>query len=281
MSKKTIALSFDLEYWYCGTFLKKYLPGNVKAVPEIYPKVIDKILLTLKKNKAQATFFVLTSIVKENPDLIKKIAAGGHEIASHGANHELVSTMTPEDFKKDILEAKQLIERLTGQNIAGFRAPNFSITPADPWALRVLSAAGYRYDSSYFPYQIKKFGFIEKRPFVVFSGKEYKIIECPIGTSSLGGLNLPVAGGFYFRLLPYAVFSWLLDKTCQKFTPILYFHCMDLHDKKPQIKIPWLISLIKYWSIKKSFNKFEKLVNDYTCLSINSLLNILNEDIAD
>jgi polysaccharide deacetylase family protein (PEP-CTERM system associated) len=281
MSKKTIALSFDLEYWYCGTFLKKYLPSNVKSIPEIYPEVLDKILLLLKRYNAQATFFVLTSIVEKNPDLIKKIADLGHEIASHGNNHELISAMNPDDFKKDLIEAKQLIKKITGQNDIGFRAPNFSITPSSAWALKTLSDAEYKYDSSYHPYQIKKTGFIEKRPLIAYSNGKSRIIECPIATLNIAGLNIPVSGGFYFRLLSYTLFSWLLDKACQKNMPILYFHCMDLHSSKPNIKIPWAIRLIKYWGIKKSMKKFEKLIADYQCISINKLINASHEDIAD
>ena len=265
-----IVLSFDLEYWYCGIYLTKYLPPDKSKLVKIYPEATKRILNLLNQYQAKATFFVLGQLAQEDPLLIREISRQGHEIALHSLNHELVSALKPEEFTDKIKEAKKILTDITGQQPIGFRAPNFSILEKETWPFTVLAENNFKYDSSVFPFVTDKWGETKIGPYRPLESSDLK--EYPIATYKLLGFNFPLGGGIYFRLIPYPLFTFLLKRLIGRgIIPVLYFHPADLTDFIPDLKIPWLLKTIKYWGVKKSFKKFERLLKDFIAVSIKQI----------
>lgn len=181
-------LSVDLEAW----------PGTTSVEETEY------LLELLYRKRSRATFFVLGSVACRQPALVRRIAAEGHEIGSHGWDHEPLHRKTPERLREDLARAVETLSGLTGRPVAGFRAPHFSITGSTWWALDALAEAGFTYDSSIFPIAGRRYGIPEfpRWPVRITRG-DRSIVEVPLSTVRALGTNLPVAGGGYFRLLPY------------------------------------------------------------------------------
>ena len=163
-----------------------------------------KVLDLLARYQTRATFFVLGWVAERHPGLIKQIAECGHEIASHGYGHELVTAQTPELFRADVRKAKQILEDLTGSPVQGYRAPGFTITRETLWALPILAEEGHTYDSSVVPIRHDHCGVPGSDPWHhLKQTSSGPIWELPPSTVNLGGVRLPIAGGSYFRLLPF------------------------------------------------------------------------------
>jgi len=262
-----IALTFDLEYWYCGRVLKKYMPKDLSQVKQIYPQATKKILNLLINHQARATFFILSAIGQKNPQLIKEIHQQGHEIASHGFNHDFVSEMNQNVFESEIIKSKQIIKEITGYDPTGFRAPNFLIKNDQAWVFEILKKHNFKYDSSDCGFLKKIWGKINTNPYDKFGLKEY-----PIAVYKFLGFNIPLAGGFYFRIIPYPIFKFLLKRLNKKGQiPFLYFHTIDLIHFKIEYPLPWLRKTFKYWGVKKAYKNFQKLLDDFTTITMNQI----------
>ena len=169
----------------------------------------DRLLDLFARQGVRATFFVLGWVAERFPALVRDIAARGHEIASHGYHHQLLYTLTPEQFRDDVRSAKAALESASGGSVVGYRAPSFSIITSSLWALDVLMEEGYIYDASIFPVHHDRYGIPDaKRHVHRLERAAGPIIEVPASTVRVGGVNLPIAGGGYFRLLPYAWTRW-------------------------------------------------------------------------
>jgi len=192
----------------------------------------------------KATFFVLGWIAERFSGLVREIQKEGHEIASHGCNHQIVSSMSPEQFREDVRSSKALLEDLTGEAVIGYRASNFSINRQELWALEILAEEGYRYDSSIYPIYHDTYGMPDapRFPFtIVFNGngdspppsalhpKSYTtshartLIEFPLSTVRMFTVNIPVSGGGFFRLFPYGMVKRGLRKIIRKEKVLLFF----------------------------------------------------------
>ena len=168
---------------------------------------VDRLLELLDRRLTHATFFVLGWIAERHPRLVRRIHAAGHEIASHGYNHRLIYHQSPDEFRQDVVASKQRLEDIIGEPVVGYRAPTYSITRRTLWALDILAEAGYRYDSSIFPVYHDRYGVAgaPRFPYRLQAPSGATLVELPPTTLSLGLFNLPVAGGGYFRLYPFAV----------------------------------------------------------------------------
>ena len=262
-----VVITIDLEYWYCGKFLDRYLPQDKSRLPALHRSTTIKILDLLAAKGATATFFVLAELAQNDRELIQKIKAAGHGIAVHGLKHELVSAERKDYFADQIKEAKKIIQEITGVPPRGFRAPNFSIGPKDHWALEILEENGFLYDSSFFTPP----SFSLKKPIDhhFYPLNDKKFIEYPISYFRFCGFNIPISGGFYFRVIPYSIFSFLLRiKNKSSAAPILYFHPIDVESSIPDLKLPLFVKLIKFWGIKSGLKKFEKIINDFQVVSL-------------
>jgi polysaccharide deacetylase family protein (PEP-CTERM system associated) len=246
-------------------------------------KSVYKIIDLFERFETRATFFVLGCIASEHPDLIKKIHARGHEIASHGYAHKLIYNNSPEQFRKDISRSKEVLENIVGEGVIGYRAPSYSITQQSYWALDILIEEGYRYDSSIFPIHHDRYG-IPGSPRFVYNipRKSGSILEFPISTARFLGVNLPVAGGGYLRVLPYWFTRWGIRQINAKEgkPAVVYFHPWEIDVDQPRQPVGLFTRIRHYHRIDRMKNKIEGLLKEFSFAPIQEVLGIVKSDNA-
>jgi len=197
----------------------------------------DRLLDLLAQTSTLATFFVLGWVADRHPHLIRRIASAGHELASHGYAHRLVYNMTPAEFRDDLRRAKDAIASASGVDVRGYRAPSFSITRASLWALDVLIEEGYTFDSSVFPVRRDRYGLPgAPRHSHEITRPSGRIVEVPPSTVRVGGLTVPVAGGGYFRLYPYALTRRAINdlNVNERRPAVAYVHPWEIDPNQPR-----------------------------------------------
>jgi polysaccharide deacetylase family protein (PEP-CTERM system associated) len=217
---------------------------------------------------AKATFFVVGQIAKTHPALVRDIQAAGHEVASHGWDHQRVHHFTPFTFRDDLIRSKEALEDVTGAPVVGYRAPTFSVVRQTAWAVDVLADLGFRYDSSIFPVRHDRYGVPDapREPFWV-AGRSAEILELPLATLRWLGQNLPVAGGGYFRLFPLAVLEAGVRQLRRQTSPAvatLYFHPWEFDADQPRLPLKRLSRWRTYVGIGRSAGRLEALLKAHT-----------------
>ena len=184
----------------------------------------NRLLDLFGRHGVRATFFVLGWVARRSPELIKRIHAAGHEVACHGLTHELVYRQTPEVFRQETRESKAMLEDLIGAPVLGYRAASYSITARSLWAIDILCELGFRYDSSIFPIAHDRYGIpgASTRPGLMHAKNGASIVEFPLSTAEVFGRRVPVAGGGYFRLLPYWFTRWGLRSINERQTAAVH-----------------------------------------------------------
>jgi polysaccharide deacetylase family protein (PEP-CTERM system associated) len=214
----------------------------------------------------KGTFFVLGWVAERFPHLVQAIAGAGHEIASHGFEHRLVYDQTARAFREDVHKAKAALEAACGREVIGYRAPSYSITPQSLWALDILIEEGYRYDSSIFPIRHDRYGIplSPRHPYVLHRGAG-ALLEAPGSTTMFGPLNLPVAGGGYFRILPYAWTRWGISRLNrdEKQPAIFYLHPWEIDPHQPRLKTGLLSRFRHYRNLDKTEDRLRRLLKDF------------------
>lgn len=197
---------------------------------------MDRILGILDAANVKATFFTLGWIAERYPQVVRRIAAGGHELASHGYGHLRASDQDRAEFDQDIKSSKALLEDLSGQQVLGYRAPSFSIGAQNLWALDALQEAGYKYSSSIYPIAHDHYGMPEAPRFAFRPNGPDGLLEVPVTTIRVGQKNLPAAGGGYFRLLPYPLSRWMMNRVNQQDgqAAVFYFHPWEIDTEQPR-----------------------------------------------
>lgn len=231
------AMTIDVEDYFQVSAFAPYI--SRESWPERECRVeanVDRILAILADGGVHATFFTLGWIAERYPALVKRIVAGGHELASHGYGHLRASDQDRAQFMEDIVSSKAILEDIGGQAVLGYRAPSFSIGPGNLWALEALHEAGYRYSSSIYPVKHDHYGMPDAPRFAWHPNGSDGLLEVPITTVKLGQRNLPAGGGGYFRLFPYALSRWLMrqvnDRDGQ--SAIFYFHPWEIDPGQPR-----------------------------------------------
>lgn len=258
------ALSFDIEDWFQVENLRTAISRSEWEKLELRVEAnTRRILAVLREANARATFFILGWVAERCPELVRDIDREGHEIASHGFAHDLVYDLTPEAFRTDLLRSKQVLEDIVKKPVVGYRAPSFSITPRNLWALDILKESGFEYDSSVFPVSMHdRYGFpgSSALPFVWPNG----LVEIPLSVCRLAGLALPVAGGGYFRLLPYAYFRRLLNRLNRHGEAVtFYMHPWELDPGQPRVQVPWFYRFRHYVNLSKTELRLRRLLKDF------------------
>jgi polysaccharide deacetylase family protein (PEP-CTERM system associated) len=235
---------------------------------------VAKILALLNSVQVRATFFVLGWVAERHPDLIKSLADHGHEIASHGYAHELVYGQTPALFREDIKKAKTILEDILGSPILGYRAPSFTITRETHWALQILVEEGYRYDSSVFPVYHDVYGMPGADPWCHSINTSAGILwEIPPTMVKLAGFPLPIAGGGYLRLFPYAVLRALLRRAETQGHPlVVYLHPWELDPNQPRMMGPLLSRVRHYLNLHKTEERLANLLRDFNFAPIRDVV---------
>jgi polysaccharide deacetylase family protein (PEP-CTERM system associated) len=227
---------------------------------------VDRILGILDDGAAVATFFTLGWIAERYPQVVRRIVEGGHEIASHGYAHQRASDQSRDVFLQDIRTSKAILEQLGGQAVSGYRAPSFSIGPANMWALDALQEAGYRYSSSIYPIRHDHYGMPDAPRFAFYPNGEHGLLEVPITTVRLMKRNLPAGGGGYFRLMPYAMSRWMMRQVNQhdRQSAIFYFHPWELDPGQPrQQGLQWKTRFRHYVNLDRMDTRIRALTRDF------------------
>ena len=217
----------------------------------------------------RATFFVLGLAAEAFPDLVRRIRADGHEVASHGYSHRPVYGMRPEEFRDDLRRSIALIEDAAGVRVLGYRAPDFSIRGSDLWALEILGEEGLRYDSSLFPIRGPRYGVRAAftLPFRVLPACGSDLIEFPLATVEWRGLRIPAAGGGYFRIFPYRASRAAIEALNRRGGPTtVYFHPYELDTKEFTqfpLPIPWLLRLSQGLMRSTVESKLKRLLREF------------------
>ena len=269
------ALTIDLEDWYQG------LTSTCQRVdrwPSYEDRVVEsthRLLDILAQAGVKATFFVLGYVADQFPELIRQVADAGHEIGLHSYHHQQVYRITPDEFRADVAQGREAVEKASRRQVVGYRAPMFSINCSALWALEVLREMGFRYDSSVFPTRNMLYGFPHAPRFPYRPFENGTFVEFPLSTVRILGINWPVAGGFYLRLLPYPILRYGLQRINRGGNPaIIYLHPWDLDTDQPRPNPTLRERFTHYYNLRRTEAKLKALLRDF---HFGPLLNLLND----
>jgi len=261
-------MTVDVEdYFHVSVFDKTVRRTDWGAMESRVVANTERLLELFDEYAVRGTFFVLGWVAEQHPSLVRSITARGHELASHGYAHRLVYEQTPESFREDVRRSKALIEDLSGKRVNGYRAPSFSVTEQSLWALDVLLEEGYRYDASIFPIRHDRYGIPDapRWPHRVprASGS---LFEVPGSTVRVGGHNLPVAGGGYFRILPYAWTRWGMRRvnTIDEQPAVFYLHPWEIDPDQPRLPAGLLGQFRHYRNLHQTEARLRSLMRDFS-----------------
>jgi polysaccharide deacetylase family protein (PEP-CTERM system associated) len=245
------ALSVDVEDWFqVGAFENVISKSDWDRLPGRVERNADAVLDLFAEAGVKATFFTLGWVAERHPALVRRVVDAGHEIASHGWDHDRVFTMTPEVFRADLRRAHAAIADAGGVEPKGYRAPSFSIDARTPWAHQVLAEEGYAYSSSVAPIAHDHYGWREAPRFAFRPLAGWELIELPVTTVELGGRRMAAGGGGFFRLLPYGFSSWAISRvngTDQR-PAVFYFHPWEIDPGQPRVSAAPLKSKLRHYS---------------------------------
>ena len=273
----TNALSVDVEEYYHAAIFRKGTNGlDARCFESRVEESLERLLALLKEHDTKATFFVLGEIAALHPATVRAIAAEGHEVASHGDCHEDVHRQSPREFRADIRQAKRRIEDLVGDAILGYRAPNFSIGRAQSWAYRILLEEGFHYDSSMFPILHDRYGQFDapRFPHEICRDGSASLVEFPIGTIRIRGVNLPIGGGGYFRLSPFALTRMGIDRVnIRERRPVMfYLHPWELDPGQPRPAMAWHHHFRHYVGVGRQAAKLGRLLERFRFATVREVL---------
>ena len=261
------AMSVDVEDWFqvqafANVIRREDWDGlDSRVVPNT-----ENVLSLLSEYNVKATFFILGWVADRYPQLVRSIGDAGHEVASHGYGHELVSHIGPERFRQDIRHAKQRLEDCSGQRVVGYRAPTFSIGEAESgWAYSILGEEGYLYSSSIFPISHDLYGSPQapRRPHRL---QKEAVLEIPMTTVRLGQRNWPCSGGGWFRILPYAPFRAGIRHVnrAEGEPAIFYFHPWEIDPGQPRVSQASRFSQFRHYTgLDRMRNRLRRLLKEF------------------
>ena len=261
------AMTVDVEdYFQVSAFDRVVSRSQWADFPSRVVANTERILRLLAEREVRATFFVLGWVAERHPSLVSLIADLGHEVASHGYGHRLVYDQTPRAFRDDIRRSKDVLEAATGQRVEGYRAPSFSITSESLWALDILIEEGFRYDASIFPIRHDRYGIPDspRHPYVLPRATG-ALVEVPGSTARIGAMNLPVAGGGYFRLLPYGWTRWGIARLNERERrpAVFYLHPWEVDPDQPRLQASMLSRFRHYRNLRKTESRLRRLLTDF------------------
>ena len=261
------ALTFDVEdYFQVSAFnnavdrsswndRKRRVDGNTRGLLEI-----------LDTANIKATFYILGWVAEREPELVKAIAAAGHEVASHGYSHKLIYTQAQTEFTEETHKSKAILEDLVQTPVTSYRAASYSITRASLWALDVLYEAGFRTDSSIFPIRHDRYGLLggPLEPHCLELQNGGRLVEFPISTLKTAGVTVPVSGGGYFRLYPYALSRGLARRVNAQGRPfVFYLHPWEIDPEQPRVDVSGFTRFRHYNNLSKCRRRLEHLLTDF------------------
>lgn len=244
------ALSVDIEDWFqVGAFERTIARSDWDTLQSRVEANTDAVIDLFAAADVKATFFTLGWVAKRKPALMRRIVAGGHEVASHGWDHRRVFTMTCDEFRRDLDRTRKTLEDATGHAVSGYRAPSFSIDARTPWAHDVLGDAGYTYSSSVAPVVHDHYGWPGSPRYAWRPNAEGDLIELPVTTARLAGRTLAAGGGGFFRLLPYGFSRRAIAQANAAGQPaVFYFHPWEIDPDQPRVEDAPLRSRLRHYT---------------------------------
>jgi polysaccharide deacetylase family protein (PEP-CTERM system associated) len=260
------AMTIDVEdYFQVEAFASTIDRNGWDGLPRRVERNTQRVLDILADTKVSATFFMLGWVAQRHPLLVRRIVADGHELASHGSDHARVDRQPPESFRADVRRSKSVLEDAGGVLVRGYRAPTFSIGPSSRWAHSILAEEGYHYSSSVYPIKHDLYGtpWAPRTPFAPLPG----MLEIPLTTVRVAGLDLPASGGGYFRLLPYPLTRLLLRRASRvnRSPAIFYLHPWEIDPEQPrQRAAPMLSRFRHYLNLERTEPRLRRLLRHFT-----------------
>jgi polysaccharide deacetylase family protein (PEP-CTERM system associated) len=283
-SKITNALTVDVEdYFHVSAFSETIDRSSWDTRESRVEKNTQTVLQLFDDAGVKATFFVLGWVAERYPQLVREIASQGHEIACHGFSHELIYNQKQHEFRDETVRAKEILESITGQPVAGYRAASFSITDESRWALDVLCSAGFGYDSSIVPASHDVYGMTGAAafPYRISVPESGSLVEFPPSTIPVLGRRIPIGGGGYFRLFPYWFTRFGLRRINntdrRPFT--FYMHPWEIDPEQPRIPARWKSRFRHYNNLEKFQPRLVRLLQEFRFNTMASVLSDLSEEL--
>lgn len=268
-------LSVDVEDWFqVGAFERVIDRADWPTLECRVEANCDAVLQIFAEAGVHGTFFTLGWVAERYPALIQRIVAAGHELASHGYDHQRVFAMTPDAFAADLKKTRTILEDLGGVAVRGYRAPSFSIDQRTPWAHPILAEQGYAYSSSVAPVAHDHYGWpaSPRHAWQPVAGSD--LVEWPVTTARFAGRTLAAGGGGFMRILPYGFTRWAIARMNREGHPaILYFHPWEIDPGQPRVADAPLKSKIRHYSgLSAMAHKLTKLLDDFEWTRADTLI---------
>ena len=271
------AFSIDVEDYFQVAALAPAISRESWPTREYRVEANTELILKLLDEKnVRGTFFILGWVAEKSPSLVKRIAAGGHEVACHGYSHQLIYNQTQEVFREETTRSKRFLEDTTGQPVLGYRAASFSITRDSLWALDILTELGFQYDSSIFPIRHDRYGIPGASPAIgrVAAPSGRTLVEFPMSAATFFGVQVPVSGGGYFRILPYwmtrAGLKQINEEAGRPFT--FYLHPWEVDPGQPRVKVKAFSRFRHYTNLHKTAGRLRQVLDDFSFSTMRDVL---------
>ena len=256
-------LTFDVEEWFDAEIPRRKIKGKTDFATNV-EKQVDVFIDICSRLEVKSTCFVVGKLAKKKPNLVKKLYNAGHEIASHSYSHKLIYSMSPNEFRNDLIKSVAILEDITGEKVKGFRAPTWSINSnISKWYYDVLQQENITYSSSVYPAKTFLYGMPEANPNIHFA-KDSGVLEIPQQLANLGLKKIGFSGGTYIRLFPIFLVKYLIKmKNSQNKSVFLYAHPWELIYEKYNADLSIFESLIQYYGVKRNAEKLEKICHHF------------------
>lgn len=278
MPAHLVAFSFDIEDWFHSELLPA---GAERPAESVVERGTTRILDLLRATDSRGTFFLLGDVVREHPALLRRIVDEGHEVGSHGVDHQPLWRLDADGFARQLEEFRRLVERVLGRfPVIGYRAPCFSLDRSTAWALDVLRDQGYRYDSSIFPARVRMYG-VPNAPMGIYRparadlarhDPQAAVVEFPVTVGGAGPLRVPFAGGFYLRALPFSLFRLALSRLRRHRAVALYLHPRECAPESFRLPLGAADTFITYTGLAGVGAKLERLLRQHRSCTMREVL---------
>lgn len=271
------AFTIDVEDYFQVEALSRVIPRERWSEMEYRcERNVARLLELLAEKRVHGTFFILGWIAQRSPQLVRDIAAAGHEVACHGMSHKLIYRQTREEFRDETRRSKALLEDLIGRPVDGYRAASFSIVKSSLWALDELIDAGFLYDSSVFPVRHDNYGIPDAalEPYEIHAPSGRRLVEFPMSVANWGPLRLPVSGGGYFRILPY----WLTRASLARINEreqrpfVFYLHPWEIDAGQPRVRASLKSRLRHYTNLSRCEGRLKRLLGEFAFAPMRDVL---------